>query len=482
MEKENSIRIQLKKFQMIGIVLLFLCLSMGVFSQSTTNTQDVKNANYQKGYEIGLEAYIYGLPLLVTNATYETMTSVNVSEGAFGPVNQFNNVRSLNNAGSTAVVATGATNLSSIAWLDLNNGPMVLHIPEVQNHLYCLALIDPYTENLMTFGTASGTKPGDYVIVNPSQKDIAIPKGTHRVIVDYSRIWIIGSTQLKGPEDIANVNKIQDGYTLTPLSQYGKAYTPSAPTKAISKVTVYSVPKGIEFFDVLGQQLALFPPRDKGELKKFASVGIGAGLTPSQNTVLNSDIKRGLNDAVAAGPNLIQKYIQEESLAEFSKHNGYMLGGFGQYGSNYKLRAVVSQVGLGAFTSSQAIYALAWTDHNKKPLDGSKSYVIHMASPPPTTEGWSLTLYTLKGAMIKNSINRYAFTNTSDLTINKDGSIDFYLQPTEPSNPAQQKNWLPTADGKGFEVMWRLFAPQTDKIKGIVDGSGWQPPIIQLVQ
>ena len=98
---------------------------------------------------------------------------------------------------------------------------------------------------------------------------------------------------------------------------------------------------------------------------------------------------------------------------------------------------------------------------------------------PPVNESWSLTVYNLKGGMIPNSINRYALTNLSQLTTNPDGSIDFYLQANQPSDPAQESNWLPTAEGQGFEVMWRLTAPQPDKIDGILDGSGWQPPAIQ---
>ena len=66
----------------------------------------------------------------------------------------FNNVRSPNNAGSTAVVAPGATSLSSIAWLDLAAEPQVLHVPEVTDHFFVLALIDPCTENVVNLGTA----------------------------------------------------------------------------------------------------------------------------------------------------------------------------------------------------------------------------------------------------------------------------------------------------------------------------------------
>ena len=153
----------------------------------------------------------------------------------------------------------------------------------------------------------------------------------------------------------------------------------------------------------------------------------------------------------------------------------------GRYRTNYPLRAVVSQVGLGAFTSDQAIFAMSWADRNKKPLNGSTNYVLHMASAPPVNEGWTLTVYDLKGALIPNPINRFEFSDTSQLTNNTDGSVDIYLQSTQPSDPAQANNWLPTASGKGFEVIWRLMAPQPAAIPGILNGTGWQPPAITAV-
>lgn len=453
-------------------VMLPACASSGTKLQS---------ADYQKGYQLGLDAYRYGLPLMVTNATCQTMTSVNVSAGAFGPVNQFNNVRGLNNAESKAVVAPGSTSLSSIAWLDLRDEPQVLHVPKVTGHYFVLALIDPYTENVKNLGTASNTKPGDYVIAGPGQHEVKIPAGTQRLDVDCSRIWIIGSTQLKGPDDVASVNKIQDGYTLTPLSKYGTDYTPPPPSHAETSVVKYQMPTGVQFFDVLGQQLAAFPPpaRDEAELRKLSEVGIGPGMTPSQDSKLSSDIVRGLADAVAAGPSQIVKDTQTLFAEGSAKNNGYLLGGFGQYGTDYKLRAVISSIGLGAFVPHQAIYAMSWSDHDQKALSGSTPYVLHMQSPPPTGEGWSLTVYDLHGALVSNPLNRFAFSSISQLTRNSDGSIDFYLQSTEPASPKRASNWLPTPSGQGFEVIWRLFAPKSTRIAGILDGSGWQPPAIQ---
>jgi len=471
----------IKRRRMLVVICAILLVAAALLI--TVYQSAVSRADYNNGYEIGLEAYTYGLPLLVTNTTFETMTSINISNGAFGPVNQFNNVRSLNNPGSTVVVAPSPTSLASIAWLDLSKEPQVLHVPEVQDHFFVFSFIDPYTNNIANLGSVNQTPPGDYVIAGPGQYTVPIPAGTRRIDVDYTRIWIIGSTQLKGSNDVANVNRIQDGYTLTPLSQYGTNYQQNNLTNPHATPRTYQIPGGLAFYDMLGQQLALFPPpgADQPELARFAEVGIGPGMEPSHNSRLSKDTLRGLEGAVVAGPAQIRNDTMALYLESFDQHNGYFLGGFGQYGTNYPLRAVISQVGLGAVTSEQTIYAMSWADPGKNPLNGSTSYVLHMASAPPVNQTWSIAAYTLNGTMIPNSINRYEISDTSQLAYNADGSVDLYLQSASPSDPAQVTNWLPTAKGQGFEVMWRLDAPETAGIPGILNGTGWQPPAITAV-
>lgn len=442
------------------------------------------SADYTRGYRIGQQAYAYGLPLLTTNRTFLTMTSTDVSQGAYGPVNQFNSVRAANTSASSAVVAPGASSLSSIAWLDLTAGPQVLHVPKVTDRSFVLAFLDPYTTNLVNLGSASKTPPGDYVVRwGAQQRSVPLPIGTHALDVDYSRIWIIGSTQLKGPGDVAAANAVQDGYTLTPLGDFEAGTTPTAPAPTQPTITTYSLPTGLAFFDTLGQLLQLFPPpaRDAAALRTFATVGIGPGMTPSQDPSLSADTLQGLTDAVAAGPTLVAKATKGFLLAGYGRHNGYLLGGFGRYGTDYLLRAVVSQVGLGAFTSDQAIYAMTWVDDTKAVLDGSRRYVLHLATPPPVREAWSLTAYDLQGGLMANPIDRYAFTNTSLLTRNADGSVDIYVQADAPATASQRRNWLPVAAGTRFELMWRLIAPKPKAVPSILSGSGWQPPAVTRV-
>ena len=141
---------------------------------------------------------------------------------------------------------------------------------------------------------------------------------------------------------------------------------------------------------------------------------------------------------------------------------------------------MISQIGLGAFVSDQAMYAMTWQAKSGAPLDGRHAYVLHLMHAPPTHEGWSLSVYNSAGAIMATDPARNAFTNISDLHHNPDGSIDIYLQPTAPSLPEQAQNWIPVLAGQDFELTWRLFAPKHSAIPGILNGTGWLPPAVTL--
>ena len=73
--------------------MLVACLLTLAAALTAAGPAAATQAEYDKAYQIGLEAYTYGLPLLDTAVTFRTMTSIGVSRGAYGPVNRFNNVR-----------------------------------------------------------------------------------------------------------------------------------------------------------------------------------------------------------------------------------------------------------------------------------------------------------------------------------------------------------------------------------------------------
>jgi hypothetical protein len=452
------------------------------------DTASASQADYDQGYALGLEAYKYGFPLVTTQKTFANQTSINVSNGrGFGPVNKFNPVRSFSVPTDRSVVAPNLDTLYSIAWLDLKKQPQVIHVPKVKNRYFVIPLMSPYTEDFKNLGSVPKTKPGDYAVVGPKQAKKKLPKGVKRIKSQYNRVWIIERTYADpdNSKDVKKVNQIQNEIKVRPLSAYGvKGWKRKKPKHPDTTVDNVSLPTGLAYYDQLGQLLSKFPPpaEDQAELDKLAAIGVGPGATPSSNPNLSADTKAGMTAAAAAGVQSITSDALKAYLAGFDTHNGYLVMPTGNYGTDYIRRAIVTQVGLGALVPDQAIYPLAQVDHTKAPLTGAKKYTLHIPAGglPPVNAFWSMTMYDLDGFLVPNPINRYVINNRTNLHYNSDGSLDLYVQNTQPSDPAQAQNWLPSPPGQ-FRLIWRLYGTQQNRIQGVLDGTGWNPPAITQV-
>jgi len=443
-------------------------------------------AAYQRALSLGVEAYVYGYPLLDTIRVFKTSTSVNVPNGAgAGPVNQFSHFRRLTNPSDTTVVAPNRDTLYSIAWLDIASQPIVVHMPVIRSRFVVLELLDPYTEMFAAIGSV-GHPGGDYAVVTRTWHG-RLPPGVKLLRSRYARVWIIGRTYINDAADTPNVVRIQNQYTLTPLSKWGSNYTPPRPRHVDRTLTKYSVPgtrrgqNPLAFFDALGDALKQFPPpaADRLLLAQLATVGIGPGMHPSTDPRLDAAITQGLHDAVAAGAQQVQADIQTAFLTGAPKHNGWLVEAAGRYGTDYKLRAVVDAIGLGAPLPFLAIYPFTLTDRDLHPLTGANRYVAHFSPldlPFPVRAFWSLTLYNSAGLFVRNAAHIYLINNRSKLHCNPDGSLDVYIQPTPPANALERRNWLPSPAGKDFRLIMRLYKPRD--VAGILSGRRWQPPTV----
>jgi hypothetical protein len=115
---------------------------------------------------------------------------------------------------------------------------------------------------------------------------------------------------------------------------------------------------------------------------------------------------------------------------------------------------VLKMVGIG----SQ--YVSATTDAQGKPLDGSKTYKLHLPSNVPMKDFWSFTLYDNQTRSMLQTDQRFPSVNSTvkGIVTNADGSVDVWYGPTLPQgvNPA---NWAQTVPGKGWNVLFRLYGP-----------------------
>ncbi len=443
-------------------------------------------AEYQRALNLGVQAYIYGIPLLDFNRVFLTATSVNVPDGAgAGPVNQFSHFRRLTNPSDKTVVAPNHDTLYSIAWLNLARQPIVVHMPVVRGRFVVFELVDPYTNNFANIGSV-GHPAGDYALV-PRGWHGRLPAGVKEIRSPYTRVWVIGRTYIKNAADTPNVVRIQNEYSLTPLDKWGTSYTPPRPKHVKRTSTKYTVPgtqtgqDPLAFFDALGDQLKRFPPpaADRALLSQLAAVGIGRGMHPSNDPRLDAATLAGLRAAVPAGARQVSAGVQTRFVTTAPKHNGWLVARTGRYGTDYTGRAEVDLIGLGAPLSSLAIYPFTITDANLHPLNGATRYVAHFSRrylPFPVRSFWSLTMYDSMGFFVPSKAHVYLLNNRSRLRYNADGSLDIYIQSNAPADRAQRRNWLPSPAGAAFRLIMRLYKPLD--VAGILSGRTWQPPTV----
>jgi hypothetical protein len=458
-----------------------------------------QKAEYDTAFDLGVQAYEYGLPLLDMQRTFRTSTSVNWPSGrGGGPVNLFSNFRKLADAKDRTVVLPNSDTLYSMAWLDLSRGPQVIHTKKGTKRFHVLELLDPWTENFANIGSPDRVRPdGDYLVVSKRWNGKK-PRGLKLIRSPYDRVWIIGRTLVKGKADLGKVHRIQNTYKITPLKKWNPkrpyAYKYPKPRKLDRTKNEAHIPgtaageDPASFFDALGIQLKRFPPpaRDKSILSKLKKgLGIGPGLLPVRGGKLTDPQLAALRDVVTGAPARMQSGLLATYFDAFDAHNGWIVARTGKYGTDYHRRAQISRFGLGAPTPNVAMYPVALTDHDRVPLNGARRYVVHFdpdQAKPPVKFFWSLTLYDNDSFFVDNPIDRYLLNDRSDLKYNPDGSLDIYVQPTQPADPNQVSNWLPspTADAAqpAFRLTMRLYGLSKKGIQDLYNGTGWQLPTI----
>ena len=112
---------------------------------------------------------------------------------------------------------------------------MVISVPDTGGRYYLLPMLDMWTDVFASPGwRTTGTGAGNFLVApatwRPELRDdfseFNLPEGTQRIDAPTPFVWIIGRTKTDGPPDYDAVHKIQAGYKITPLSQWGKEPVP----------------------------------------------------------------------------------------------------------------------------------------------------------------------------------------------------------------------------------------------------------------
>jgi hypothetical protein len=300
-------------------------------------------------------------------------------------------------------------------------------------------------------------------------------------------VWILGRIYCTGtPEDYAAVHAAQDQVTVTPLSAFGKTFTPPAGVvdpKTDMKTAVreqVNALDGVAYFTLLADLMKANPPAaaDAPMVAKLAKIGVVPGQAFDASK-LDPAIVEGINAAPKTAQDKIMAYMKEGILTrDLSLEEGWLFTTkTGIYGTAYRQRALITAIGLGANRPQDAVYPTSEGPDVFQNYDGKKKYVMHFPKGqlPPVQGFWSLTMYDKDYFFVANPLNRYTLSQRNQLKTNPDGSVDLYIQHESPGAD-KEANWLP-APADRFILMLRMYWPK-EKSPSILNGS-WKIPRVR---
>ena len=429
------------------------------------------------------EGYIYGFPLVLMGETKDGLTGDQRVCGLGADINTFSHIYERPGADFRAVVRPNVDTLYSTAMLDLSMGPMLLHMPAIDDDRYVLmAMIDAWSNNFAGPGTQeTKNKEGRFFIVGPGWSGDS-PKGYELIKAPTNLVWIIGRTEVRGEDDIPAVNQIQRQYELIPYQrQQQRTQIECVPpeSKRPPEEVVKSM-SAVEYFSRLSELMEEnpAPAADTKVIKRLSQIGVGKDAD-KQVEDMSGWTKWALSRGKASAQVALDLAIGTLGYGKVWSPAPEKVA-LGDFEQNYFVRAVVSQIGFGANKGEYAVYQNAKRDESNHHLSGNHTYEITFPAGmlPPVDAFWSITAYNKEGYLTDNraakrlGIKRFAVGSNTGLTENEDGSVSIFIANRPPEGVALS-NWLPVPEGR-FEVTLRMYAPH----KAIITGE-WKAPNIR---
>jgi len=401
-------------------------------------------------------AYRYALPVYEI-ARLRYRQSLDPANSRRAPLNTLTHSRALADHNSRWVTTPNNDTLYSSANLDLRAGPVSIEVPDFGTRYYSVALMDEYTNNFAYIGSRStGTKPGLFWVVAPGWKG-ELPKGSGVIQAPTPNVTLLVRILVDGAEDLPAVHALQDGIRLTA----------PAPAPVAQAVIVPVANDGVNFVEVVNQALGANPPpaADSAELARLARVGVCPGGTP-----LTPELAALWKTSFAKAQARLRTDLSLGHSRKLVSGWSYSAPGIGNFGTDYELRAAVALGGLLALTREEAVYGVAATDSEGRPIDPARAYRLHVPAALPLDGFWSLSIYEVEddGRLFfaDNPLHRYAIGDrTRGLQRNTDGSLDLLIQREAPPE-GQRANWLPTPQAARIRLALRLYLPKQDLLEG----------------
>jgi hypothetical protein len=351
----------------------------------------------------------------------------------------------------------------SEAWIGLDEKSCTLiEIPEIKNRYYTVQALNGWGETTANINERNFPKhPSGKFAFCLKKTEAVLPKGTQRVILPNPKSRILMRIELGAHPE--NAIALQKKVT---MKATGKA--PVIEEAVVKPSFTNSALPGVEAFDKAVAILASEADINPGMIDVREKVGAiaKAAADRTQRARIDEVIRK---QAIPA--------FHAEILKMGKAENGWMRPRvIGNYRTDYVMRTIANYTGIWANNSKEVVY---FAGQN---LDGSQTFTQTFpkdALPRTKTRYfWSaIVVDDANFKVIPNSLNRFLLNKQSPLTFGDDGSLTVAFGPKQPDG-IPESNWLPTPEGKKYNVTLRFYGPTKD----VTDGKYFPPPLVRTSQ
>ena len=450
------------------------------FTDGMPDNDTVQKVYDQLDFNRGIDAFLTGMPGAALFAACDgvSQAGAKINQG-IGITETLMDARSL-------FLTPNSTNVYAWLGIDLKDGPVVVQVPP--------AVLGPvndayfrYVADVGFVGDDKG-KGGKYLFVPPDYKG-ELPKDgyfvktsqTYRHLMFYRAFVKDGDM----PGAVANVKANARVY---PLS--ATANPPETTFVNLSGVQLNTIhANDFHFYEELNA-VVQHEPADwvsPDTVGLFAAIGIKKG----QPFAPDARMKALLTDAVAVGNATARAILfasRDKRTTIYPDRRWFTAAIAGHEFLNNSERMLDARVMMHYYATgvtpamfaarpgSGSAYLFMARDTDGRYFDGGKTYKVTLPGPVPAGQFWAFTVYDNQHRSLLETDQKTAGLDSTlpGLTKNADGSTTVWFGPEAPAG--QEGNWVQTMPGKGWNTIFRLYAP----LQPWFDQS-WRPGDFELV-
>ena len=121
-------------------------------------------------------------------------------------------------ASSLATTGVNHDTLVTVGWLDLSKGPLVLHVPDMNDRYYSVQFTDPSKNTVFGYvgKRTTGTQAGDYLITGPGWNG-AVPERAKQISSPNNAVLVLGRVLVESDVDLSTAYALSKQIQLRPV-------------------------------------------------------------------------------------------------------------------------------------------------------------------------------------------------------------------------------------------------------------------------